>query len=106
MKLLDHVAVEARLNTRVLHLEGETIFSFAKRKLDLPPEDDTNSYRHDQVNYSIPKLGKGVCPAQVWALGRCTPSHEQAQSSVMSSNPLGALQKSDFSMHPGSESAN
>ena len=59
MKLLDNIAVEARLDTRnvdtfaeagldtrVPHLEGETIFGFAKRKLDLPPGDDSDSYRH------------------------------------------------------------
>ena len=34
LKLLNEVAVEARLNTRVLHLEGETIFGFAKQMLD------------------------------------------------------------------------
>ena len=34
VKLLDHVAIEVGLNTRVLHLEGETIFDSAKHKLD------------------------------------------------------------------------
>ena len=75
MKLLDHVAIEAGLNTRVPHLGGETIFGFAKRKLDLSPRDDSDFHHHNRVNYSIPKLGKRVSPAQVWALERCTPSH-------------------------------
>ena len=66
MKLLDHVVVvEAGLNTRVPHLEEETIFGSAKRKLDLPPRDDSDSHHHDQVNYSIPNLSKGVSPSQV-----------------------------------------
>ena len=47
-----------------------------------------------------------MSPAQVPALGRCTPSHAQAQSSIMSSNPLGASQKSAFSIRRGSKSAN
>ena len=47
MKLLDHVAVEARLNTRVPHLEAETIFGSAMCKLDLPPGDNSDSHCHD-----------------------------------------------------------
>ena len=42
VKLLERVAVEAGGNTRVPHLEGETIFGSAKRKLDLPPGDDSD----------------------------------------------------------------
>ena len=74
MKLLDHVAVEAGLNTRVPHLEGETIFGSAKRKLDLPPGDDSDSHRHDRVNYSISNLDKGVSPSHVHGVRRCSPS--------------------------------
>ena len=47
VKLLDHVVVEAGLNRRVPHLEGETIFGSAKRKLDLPLGDDNDSHCHD-----------------------------------------------------------
>ena len=47
VKLLDHVAVEAGLNTRVPHLEGETIFGSAKRRLDLSPRNDSDSHRHN-----------------------------------------------------------
>ena len=47
VKLLDHVTVEAGLNTRVLHLEGETIFGFTKGKLDFPPRDDSDSHCHN-----------------------------------------------------------
>ena len=64
VKLLDEVGVEARLNTRVLHLEGETIFDMAKQKLNLPPSDDSNSHHHDCVNYYVPKLGVGVSFSQ------------------------------------------
>ena len=45
VKLLDKVVVEAGLNTRVPHLEGETIFGTAKRRLDLLPGNDSNSHR-------------------------------------------------------------
>ena len=87
MKLLDHVVVEAGLNTRVPHLEGETIFGSAKRKLDLPPGDDSDSHCYNRVNYSIPNLGKGVSPSQVRVIRRCSPSQAHARSSVMSLNP-------------------
>ena len=106
VKLLDHVAVEAGLNTRVPHLEGETIFGSAKHKLDLPPGDDNDSHRHDRVNYSIPNLDKRVSPSHVRGVRRCSPSQAQARSSLMSSNPSIASQKSDFSLPQGFESAN
>ena len=88
VKLLDNVAVEAGLNTRILHLEDETIFGSAKWKLDLPLGDDSDSHRHDQVNYSIPKLGKGVSPSQVRLFGRSSYSLGQRLSFVNSCNPF------------------
>ena len=63
VKLLDNIVAEARLDTRIPHLEGETIFGFAKRKLDLPPCDDSDSHRHDRINYSVPRVGKGISPS-------------------------------------------
>jgi hypothetical protein len=48
---------DAGLNSRAPHLEGEFIFSSAKRKLDLPPGDDSNSHCHDHMNFLLPKLG-------------------------------------------------
>ena len=98
VKLHDHVAVEAGLNTRVPHLEEETIFGSAKRKLDLLLGDESDSHRHDRVNYLIPNLDKGVSPSHVRGVRRYSPSQAQARSSVMSSNPSIASQKSDFSM--------
>ena len=56
--------MEAGLNTRVPHLEGETIFGTAKRKLDLPPGDDSDSHRHNRVNFAIPKVDEGVSFSQ------------------------------------------
>ena len=53
MKLLDNIAAKAGLDTRVPHLEGETIFGSAKRKLESPPDDDSDSHRHDRINYSV-----------------------------------------------------
>ena len=95
MKLLDTVAVEAtRLNTRGPHLEKETIFGSAKQKLDLPPRDESNSHSHDRINYSVPKLGKGLSPSQVQLLGRSFSIPSEELSSVKSSNPSSVSQKS------------
>jgi hypothetical protein len=38
--------------TRIPHLEGEEFFGSTKRKLDLPPGDDGDSYRPDKANFS------------------------------------------------------
>ena len=64
MKLLEQVTAEAGVNTRIPHLEGETIFGSMKRKLDLPPGDDSDSHRHDRVNFTVPKIGRGMSPSQ------------------------------------------
>ena len=87
MKHLDNIAAEAGLDTRVPYLEGETIFGSAKRKLDLPPSDDSNSHRHDRINYSVPRVGKEISPSQGRLLGRSLRSQGQGLSSVKSSNP-------------------
>jgi hypothetical protein len=55
---------DAGLNSRISHLEGESIFGSAKRKLDLPPGDDSDSHRHDRVNFTLPKLGRNMTPGQ------------------------------------------
>ena len=86
MKLLNNIAAEAGLDTRVPHLEGETIFGSAKRKLDLPPGDDSDSHCHDRINYSVPRVGKGT-PSQGRLFGRSLHSQGQGLSSVKSSNP-------------------
>ena len=64
VKLMEEVTTVANVNTRIPHLEGDTIFGSTKRKLNLPPGDDSDSHRHDRVNFSIPKLGMGMSPAQ------------------------------------------
>ena len=61
VKLLDRVAVEAGVNTQVLHLKEETIFESAKWKLALPQDDNS----HNRVNFSIPTLEKGMSPIQM-----------------------------------------
>ena len=66
-KLVDELLDDAGLNTRVPHLEGERVFGYAKRKLDLPPGDDGDSHRHDRVNFSVPKLSKRASPDQCHA---------------------------------------
>jgi hypothetical protein len=55
----------AGLNSRVPHLEGESIFGSAKRKLDLPPGDESDSHRHDRVNFTLPKISRMVTPGQM-----------------------------------------
>ena len=57
VKLVDEISIEVGVNTRVPHFEGERVFGFAKRKLDLLPSDESDFHRHDRINYSIPKLG-------------------------------------------------
>ena len=56
-KAMNVVSEEARLKSRVPHLEGENIFGSVK-KLDLPPGDDSDSHQHDCVNFTILKLGR------------------------------------------------
>ena len=66
MKLLEKVMGEAGVNTRVPHLEGETIFGTAKRKLNLLLGDESDLHCHDQVNYYIPMVGRRMSPAHTW----------------------------------------
>ena len=87
VKLLNNVTAEAGLDTRVPHLEGETIFGSAKRKLDLPPGDDNDSHRYNWINYSVPRVGTGISPSQGRLLGRSLRSWGQGLSSIKSSNP-------------------
>ena len=63
-KAMNVVFEEARLKSRVPHLKGENIFGSVKRKLDLPPGDESDSHRHDRVNFTIPKLGQYMIPFQ------------------------------------------
>jgi hypothetical protein len=58
------LSADARLNSRVPHLEGESIFGSTKRKLDLPPGDDSDSHQHDRVNFTLPKIGHRMTPGQ------------------------------------------
>ena len=88
VKLLDKVAVEAGLNTRVPHLKGETIFGTTKRKLDLPPEDDSDSHRHDRVNYAVPKVDEGISFSQAWRFIQPGRKVGESVSVVRSSSPL------------------
>ena len=63
-KAVDDISVVSGSNTRVPHLDGEKVFGSAKHKLDLPPGDNSDSHRHDRINYSVPKLSKGASPNQ------------------------------------------
>lgn len=51
------LTVGTGLNSQIPHLESESIFRSAKRKLDLPPSDESDSYCHNRVNYTLPKIG-------------------------------------------------
>ena len=63
-KAVDDISGVFRLNTRVPYFEGEKVFGSAKRKLDLPPGDKSDSHRHDRINYSVSKLSKRASPSQ------------------------------------------
>ena len=72
VKLFIEMAKEAGVNTRIPHLECETIFGSIKRKLDLSMGDDSNFHCHDQVNYSVLRLDKSISCFQshrlVWSV--------------------------------------
>jgi hypothetical protein len=61
---VSEVSGAAGLNSRIPHLEGEYVFGSTKRKLDLPPGDESDSHRHDRVNFTVPKLGRNSTPSQ------------------------------------------
>ena len=61
---MDEISSDARLNIKILHLEGEKVFGSSKHKLDLPSGNERDSYHHDCVNYNVPKLSKEVSPSQ------------------------------------------
>jgi hypothetical protein len=63
-QVVGELCADAGLNSRVPHLEGESIFGSAKRKLNLPPGDDSDSHRHDRVNFTVPKIGCHMTPRQ------------------------------------------
>jgi hypothetical protein len=63
-RAVGELSADVGLNSRVPHLEGEFIFGSAKRKLDLPPGDDSDSHRHDRVNFTLPKIGRKMTPGQ------------------------------------------
>ena len=87
VKLLEKVTAKAGVNTRIPHLEGETIFGTAKRKLDLPLGDESDSHRHDRVNYCIPKVGRGMSPAQIRNVISASTILGQSPNSVRSCTP-------------------
>ena len=95
LKLLKNVDVEVGLNKKVPYLEGKTIFGSTKQNLDLPLGDDSDSHHHDQLNYSVSKLGKRVSSSQVQVLQRSSTSAVQGLSFGKSSNPSGVSQKFD-----------
>ena len=64
VKLVDEISGDIGLITQLPNLEGERVFGSAKRKLDLPTGDDSDSYRDDRVNFSVPKLSKRASPGQ------------------------------------------
>jgi hypothetical protein len=63
-RVVGELSTDAGLNSRVPHLERERIFGSAKRKLDLLLGDESDSHRHDRVNFSVPKTGRRMTPNQ------------------------------------------
>jgi hypothetical protein len=63
-RAVGELSADAGFNSRVPHLEGERIFGSVKQKLDLPPRDESDSHRHDRVNFSVPKIGCRMTPGQ------------------------------------------
>jgi hypothetical protein len=63
-RAVGELSANAGLNSKVPHLEEEFIFRSAKRKLDLPPRNESDSHRHDRVNFSMPKTGRRMIPGQ------------------------------------------
>ena len=61
---MEQVTTMAGVNTRVPHLERETIFGSTKRKLNLPLGGDGNSHRHDRVNFVVPRFDKRMLPVE------------------------------------------
>ena len=88
VELLEKTTVDAGLNTKVLHLEEETIFGIAKRKLDLLPGDNNDSYHHDQENYSIPMMEKGMSLTQARNMLNVSTILSHSLTSRKSSIPL------------------
>ena len=84
VKFLEKVTTEAGVNTRIPHLEGKTIFGTAKRKLDPPPGDESDSHRHDRINYCIPKVGRRMSPAETRNVISASKILGQSPSSVKS----------------------
>jgi hypothetical protein len=59
---VDELSAGAGLNSQIPHLKGESIFGLAKRKLDLFLGNESDSHRHDRVNYTLPKIGRKMTP--------------------------------------------
>ena len=76
----------AGINTRVLHLEGETIFGSTKRKLNLLPGDDGDSHHHDCVNFVVPRFDKGMSPTEARSV-------VSVRNSLHQPRPLGKTSK-------------
>ncbi len=49
-------------STRIPPMEGEEVFGSVKRKVDLPPRLETNSYSHDRMNFSCSKVANATSP--------------------------------------------
>ena len=63
-KAMNATSTNARLNSRVSHLEGENLFELVKMTLDLVTRDELNSHWYDCVNFTIAKFGPTMTPFQ------------------------------------------
>ena len=87
VKLLEKGTAKAGVNTRVPHLEGETVFGMTKQKLDLSPGDESDSHCYNRVNYCIPMVGRGMSLAQTWNVLTASTIFGHSPGSVKSCTP-------------------
>ena len=58
------MTVEVAINTRIVHLDGITIYGFTKQKLNLSLDDNSNSHSYNCVSFIIFKLEKVMSPTK------------------------------------------
>jgi hypothetical protein len=64
------LSVDVGLNSKVSHLEGESIYGSAKRKLDLFLGNKNDSHHHDCVNSTMPKVRCNMIPRAMLSVQR------------------------------------
>jgi hypothetical protein len=60
METISSLSKHSRLASRNPYLEGEEVFGFCKKHMDLSPSSNMDSHRLNRVNFSMPKEGGRV----------------------------------------------